>query len=104
MRWQINRRNNPVVIRGGGKVRVSPRKCGGMAALALVGVIAVGCSKKSEYGTDTTGAAMTRADTSTYTASSTTPAMQDTTTASTSASTSKTSARKTTKKTGTKRY
>ena len=85
-------------------MRISSRKWGGMAVVVLAGVTAAGCSKKSDYGTDTTGAAMTRTDSSSYTASSTAPAMQDTSMASTSTSTSKTSTRKTTKKTGTKRY
>ena len=84
-------------------MRVSSGKCAAIAALVLAGVVTGGCSKKSQYGADTTGAAM-RADTTntTYTASSTVPAMQDTTAASTS--TSKTSTRKTTtRKTTTKK-
>src|SRR5438552_10073255 len=103
MRRQINRRTNPTSTRAGGKVRVGSGKCAAIAALVLAGVVTAGCSKKSQYGADTTGAAM-RADTTTttYTASSTAPAMQDTTAASTS--TSKTSTRKTTKKTSTKKY
>ncbi|HEY3112735.1 MAG TPA: hypothetical protein VGJ62_03560 [Gemmatimonadaceae bacterium] len=83
-------------------MRVSSGKVAAVAALALAGAVIAGCSKKSEYGADTSAAAMTRADTTTYTASSTAPAMQDTTAASTSAS--KTSTRKTTtKKTTTKK-
>jgi len=84
-------------------VRVSSGKFAALAALALAGVVSAGCSKKSDYGTDTSAAAMTRTDTTSFTASSTAPATQDTT-ASTSASTSKTSVRKTTtKKTTTKK-
>jgi hypothetical protein len=75
------------------------RKLGTMATLVVVGAALAGCSKKENYGTDTSGAAMDTTSTSTtMTASSTAPGM-DTTTASTSTKTTKTStAKRTTKK------
>lgn len=85
-------------------MRGSSRKCAAITALVFAGVVAVGCSKKNEYGADTS-AAMTQTDSTAYTASSTVPAAQDTTTASTSKSTgtkstgTKSTTKKTTKKT-----
>lgn len=75
-------------------MRGSSRKCAAITALVFAGVIAAGCSKKNDYGADTS-AAMTQTDSTAYTASSTMPATQDT---ATTASTSKTR----TKSTGTK--
>lgn len=80
------------------------RKRAAITALVLAGVVAAGCSKKNDYAADTS-AAMTRTDSTAYSASSTVPTTQDTaTTASTSKSTPKSSGtksttRKTTKKT-----
>jgi hypothetical protein len=95
---------DPVTSWQEGNVRGSSRKCAAITALVFAGVVAAGCSKKNDYGADTS-AAMTQTDSATYTASSTVPATQDTaTTASTSKSTgtkstTKSTTKKTTKKT-----
>jgi hypothetical protein len=81
-------------------VRGSSRKCAAITALAFAGVIAAGCSKKNDYGADTS-AITTDSTSATYSASSTVPATQDTAAI---AGTSKSSGTKsTTKKTTTKK-
>ena len=87
-------------------MRGSSRKCAAITALVFAGVVAAGCSKKNDYGADTSGMTQTDSTSATYSASSTVPATQDTaTTASTSKSTgtkstgTKSTTSKTTKKT-----
>jgi len=61
-----------------------------IAALVVVGAALTGCSKKANYGADTSAAAVdTTSTTSTMTASSTAPAMQDTTASTSTKSTTK---------------
>jgi len=69
-------------------------KLGRIAALVVLGAALAGCSKKENYA-DTSAAAMDTTSQSAMTASSTTPAMPDTTTAT---STKKTSTKTSTAK------
>jgi hypothetical protein len=86
---------DPVTSWQEGNVRGSSRKCAAITALAFAGVIAAGCSKKNDYGADTSAAMTADTTSATYSASSTVPATQDTTTTSSTKSTG-------TKSTGTK--
>jgi hypothetical protein len=77
------------------------RKLGRIAALVVVGAALAGCSKKENYA-DTTAAGMDTTSAMSTTASSTMPAMPDTTTATSTTKTStKTSTAKKAPKKGT---
>jgi hypothetical protein len=82
-------------------VRGSWKKWVALSAVALAGGIS-GCSKKADYGADTTSAGMAAGDTMNMSASSTAPMMQDTANSTTPSKSmsprTKTSTKKTTKK------
>jgi hypothetical protein len=76
------------------------RKLGRIAALVVLGAALAGCSKKENYA-DTTAAGIDTTSAMSTTASSTMPAMPDTTASTTTKTTTKTSTAKKAPKKGT---